>query len=54
MSRGRWLRAVALITDVVRAAALILEFKHLAEGHGAHFYWNEGRDANMYLVNKMG
>ena len=49
-SRGRRLRAVALITDVVRAATLILEFKHLAEGRGAHFYWNEGRDANMYFI----
>ena len=48
MSRGRWLRAAALVTDVVRAAALILEFKHLAEGRGAHSYWNEGRGAHSY------
>ena len=32
-SRGRRLRAAALITDV-----------------GAHFYWNEGRGANMYFI----
>ena len=54
MSRGRWLRAAALVTDVVRAAALIFEFKLLDEGCGAHSYWNEGRGANMLLFNKKG